>query len=448
MLGSPIGSEAFCQQYLLDKFETKYMPLFPQITKLKHPHAAWRMWKILNVSSGLTHIFRTTPTKCILGVLPQIEKKMRQFLGEAVFGCTFTEQEWAIVQFPFDLGGWNVIPLEILAACGYLASILANKTAIVSLRPNSSMRIEKEIQETIALIYQICPKAKLPELNSSTKQRELVRACMEPRLEDFLAKADQRTKALLRGQQQEHASKWKHAAHTAETFMPGELFQISARYSIGKPIPFTEKMCPCCQKRALDPFGDHALICMTTGDVVHRHNDLFRPLVAEARSGMIGLSVEETLHKTETSTYRPDFIISRGIPGFCDEPVGLDMVVTCPLNKTLISKAAKQDLASAMVASDRKDKEQKEDLEKINYGFMPLALETTGGHSKEVATLVHFIAKEKQLMTGIPFGENATYLWELLSVTLQRANAFAIKKRYFETLPDKEVKESRGYSGV
>jgi len=151
---------------------------------------------------------------------------------------------------------------------------------------------------------------------------------------------------------------------------------------------------------------------------------------------MIGLSVEETIRKTETSTYRPDIILSRGIPGYHDGPIGLDIVVTCPLNKTQISKAAGRDLASAIAASDRKDSEQRDALKKIHYGFMPLAFETTGGHTEEVETLVHYIAKEKQLMTGTPFGENATYLWELLSVTLQRANAFAIKKRYFELIPD------------
>jgi len=33
-------------------------------------------------------------------------------------------------------------------------------------------------------------------------------------------------------------------------------------------------------------------------------------------------------------------------------------------------------------------------------------------------------------------GDEAGGDWELLSTTLQRANAFAIKKRYYETLPN------------
>jgi len=38
-------------------------------------------------------------------------------------------------------------------------------------------------------------------------------------------------------------------------------------------------------------------------------------------------------------------------------------------------------------------------------------------------------------MTGIPFSENVTRLWELLSTTLQRANASAIKKRTMKRCP-------------
>jgi len=39
-------------------------------------------------------------------------------------------------------------------------------------------------------------------------------------------------------------------------------------------------------------------------------------------------------------------------------------------------------------------------------------------------------------MTGILFSENVTRIWELLPTALHRANAFAIKKRYYETLPN------------
>lgn len=258
---------------------------------------------------------------------------------------------------------------------------------------------------------------------------------MESQAKLILDTSDERTQALLRGQSQQHASMWKHATHTPEMFIPGDLFRIMGRYSIGRAILSNPHNCPSCGETSLDPYGDHALICMPMGDVVHRHNDIYRVLITEARLGMISLSVEDTILKTAKSTYRADFLIPTGIPRISDRPTAFDVVVTCPLNQTLVKRAAANDLASADAAEKRKYKEQKEDLEKLGYGFVPVPFETTGGHTALVATLVHYLAQQKAIMTGIPFAENVTRLWELLSVTLQRANAFAIKRRYLQLLP-------------
>jgi hypothetical protein len=440
VLGTPIGTETYEGKFVVDRFNRNCLSVFPLITSLNHPHVAWRLFKRLNVQSGIVHILRTTPPESLLSSFPEIESKIRKFLGEAVFCCVLTDKEWAIVQLPFDLGGWNVTPLEILSPCAYLASLLANKDAILSLRPGAAERHDAKIQAITALIKKICPNAKLPELKPTTKQRELVRACMEARAADLLANADERTRALLRGQQQKHASLWKHATSSPDTFFPKDISRIMNQYSIAHPlIPQGElQRCPSCEKVLLDPFGDHALICMPDGDVVHRHNDLYQPLIADARSGMISLSVETTIMKTENSTYRGDFLFSRGIPGYCDNPTVFDMVITNPMNKTTVRRAARNGLATAQQASRRKDREQADDLRDLNYDFMPLPFETTGGHTPEVAILVHYIAQQKEIMTGIPFGENAKRLWERLSVILQRANAFAIKRRHVQLLSSKK----------
>ena len=47
-------------------------------------------------------------------------------------------------------------------------------------------------------------------------------------------------------------------------------------------------------------------------------------------------------------------------------------------------------------------------------------------------------SQQKAVMAGIPFAENVTRLWQLLSVTLQRSNAFAIKRRLSEQMPQGE----------
>ena len=169
--------------------------------------------------------------------------------------------------------------------------------------------------------------------------------------------------------------------------------------------------------------------------MVHRHNDIYAVLVAEARQGCISISIEQKIDKTQTSTYRSDFLLTRGIPGYTQRATQADLVVTCPFNKTSVRAAAKYDLNTALDAEDRKNREQKDDLNALDFDFLPLAFESTGGHTEAVEVLVNYICQQKAIMTNVPFAEHSTRLWQLLSVTLQRANAVALHRRLKESLP-------------
>jgi len=67
--------------------------------------------------SGQVHVFRTTPPQLIQSAFPETEACIRAFLGTAVFCCTRTDLEWSVIQLPFDLGGLELHPFEILAPC-------------------------------------------------------------------------------------------------------------------------------------------------------------------------------------------------------------------------------------------------------------------------------------------------------------------------------------------
>src|SRR5689334_2397706 len=84
----------------------------------------------------------------------------------------------------------------------------------------------------------------------------------------------------------------------------------------------------------------------------------------------------------------------------------------------------------------------------VNYDFAPLAFETTGGCTTEADILIHYISKQKELMTGIPFAENCARIWEALSVTFQKANASAMKRRDTELLPEPEDEDEPHYLTV
>jgi hypothetical protein len=434
-LGSPIGSDEFCLEYFLARFKRNYEPIMEKIIALKHPAAAWRLWQRLCVEGGMTHLFRSTPPHLLSPGFAEIEEKIRNFVEAAIFGRKVTDLQWKLCQLPFALSGWNFIPFDVLAPCAYLSSLLANKEAFLKLRPNASDRYEKEIQSTAELIIKTNPSAKLPDLSSTPKQKDLVRAVMESRMETLLETVDTRTRALIIGQRQTHASLWKNAVHTAEMFINPEVFQIAALFSIGAEIFPEVERCPVCNEADLDKYGDHALVCQTLGGVVHRHNDAYKVFVQEARHGLVAINVEHVIQITPEKTYKADIVLPYGIPGLLSQRTALDLVVTTNFCRTMVKAAAKEDLATAEKGADRKDKEHEEDLKKVGFMFCPLAFEATGGHTPEVSNIANYFITQNSLMTGRPFTELSVNFWQRLSVTLQRSNATAIlfrRKRLIE----------------
>jgi len=433
-LGSPIGSPEFCAKWLTNRFKVNYEPLMDKIAALNHPSAAWRLWQRLSLEGGMIHVFRSTPPHLLEKSFPQIEKKIRSFVGAAIFGRLLSDQEWKICQLTFSLGGWNFIPFEVLAPCAYLSSLLANRDAVLALRNDATTRYDDEIKAITELILKNDPSAILPDLKSIPKQKDLVRAVMESRAATLLESVDARTKALLIGQRQPHSTLWKTAAHTAELFMAPEIFQTAALFSIGaKQVPV--EICPVCKKVELDAFGDHALICMKEGHVVHRHNDAYRVFVTEARGACLPINVEKIIPITAEESYKADIFLPYGIPGLSSRSTALDLTITTNFNKTMVKGAAKSDLVAALSGENRKEADHEGDLNARGYDFIPLAFEATGGHSLVVNPIAHYLISQRAFMQGIPFTELAVNFWQRLSVSIQKSNATAIRERMKSLIP-------------
>jgi hypothetical protein len=439
-LGSPMGEEPFCNFWFLDRFNKLYKPMMIKIEELHHPTAAWRLWGRLSVEGGMIHALRSTPLQLLEKTFPEIEKAIRSFVEKAIFGRKLTDLQWSICQLPFSLGGWNFVPFEVLAPCAYLSSLLANREAVLALRPDATARIDDEIKSVTELILKNNPSARLPDLKSIPKQKTLVRAVMESRANTLLEQVDPRTKALIIGQRQPHAALWKTAAHTAEHFMAPEIFQSAALFSVGA-TQLPEELCPVCNKDFLDVYGDHALICKREGNVVHRHNDAYRVFVSEARKGCIPLRVEQKIHITPDETYSADILLPYGIPGLSQRSTAFDLTITTNFNKTMVGKAAKKDLAAAQSGEDRKSNEHETDLDKRGFDFFPLAFEATGGHCDQVAPIAHYFISQHSLMTGIPFSELSVNFWTRLSLSIQRSNATAILWRKKRLIPHDQESE-------
>jgi hypothetical protein len=452
MLGSPIGSEEYCVCYVLDRFKNNYKPIMDKVVHLHHPHAAWRVWQRLSISAGFVHLFRTTPTRLIERAFEVIEKETRDFLSLTIFGHSLTDDEWLIVQLPFALGGWNVIPFRILAPAGYLSSLLANRKAITLQYLDAAPVVDAEINATIELLTKQNPSAKLPDPKETTKMRDYVQACMEPIALEFLQRKDAdlvHKQAALRGQMQKGSHEWKHAECTAEMFIDAPIFQNQANASIGADLfpnsRNTREICPACKKDTLDPQGAHAYGCKKTGDVVQRHDAIRDLFVGEARAAGIAAEREMTLKLSGNSTYKPDFAFPLGVPGLTARHTAFDLVVINNLAASHVARAATEALYAAKLGETHKNQAHKADLKAIGVDFIPIAFELTGGHVAGIEPVIAYMMGQKALLTGQTFPELMAHFWQLLSVTLQRHLGSSVQRRRIMALDapyEREDKEN------
>ena len=76
----------------------------------------------------------------------------------------------------------------------------------------------------------------------------------------------------------------------------------------------------------------------------------------------------------------------------------------------------------------RASTEQRQNCKAAGFDFVPLAFEATGGHSKKVDQVAHYLLQQKQIYLGVPFEESTPRFWQLISVTVWSSNAFAITR--------------------
>jgi hypothetical protein len=404
--------------------------------------AAWRLWQRLSLTGGMTHIFRTTPTELLQEELAAIGARIRQFAEAAIFGRKLEEKEWRLAEMPFALGGWSFVPLDVIAPCSYLASLLANKEAIVEMRsPEVLARLEAKISTTVALIQQTTPSAKLPELKATTKQADLVHAVMAARLAQLESEQCEKMRAWMRGLRQKHASAWKTAEATLDTWMEPRLFQTAVLLSVGAEVCEKDQYCSLCRKVELDAHCHHALLCSHEAMPTKRHNEITRLFVKTAREGALSVSYEVTYQHSAERTYRADFVLAHGVPGKTKGTTGFDVTLTNTTAGYVVGRAARKDLGAALAGEDRKIRECKEELAKLGIDFCPIAFEVTGGHSPVVEEVVHYLVDQQSIMTGIPFSELVTRFWQLASIKIWSANAYAVTRCRTEILYRDDLSE-------
>ncbi len=383
-----------------------------------------------------SHLGRTTPTRYVESVLPELEKAVRSFFERAIIGKSLSELQWEIAQLPFRFGGWHLIPPKVLFVCGFLASLNAGSDQTLALNPKGKTWIEDELKGAIVLFQQLCPSAAPFVLTPTTTQSDLVNHVMESRFKELLERVPDDFRTLLLCNSQPHASAWKNAPPKIQNKLDHVPFQMLARYSLRVQIIPTPVVCPNHKGKkqyVINKYGDHAIHCTTDGHLVQRHNGCYRPIVVDLRLALIPCSVETVIMFQNLSTYRTDIMTAEAIPGLTLRKTALDFTITNPFASYMKSKSSKEALAAARSGNDRKVKENLDCLKTVGCDFLALSFEATGGCTLETEKCIQYILSQKALVQNMSFSEVSTEFWQSLSITMQLANGRALYERL--TLP-------------
>ena len=137
-------------------------------------------------------------------------------------------------------------------------------------------------------------------------------------------------------------------------------------------------------------FSDYVLSCSSSSDHIARHNDT-RDLVFRACRSANLSPVLEAKDLSESSRRRPGDIF---IPNWAhSSPASLDVILTCPLKSTSITRAAEILGYSCKLAEELKSAASAEHCEHSGVEFIPPAFKTSGGLGSSATSFLTVLAE-------------------------------------------------------
>ena len=172
----------------------------------------------------------------------------------------------------------------------------------------------------------------------------------------------------------------------------------------------------------MDSSGDHAVFCAATG-LAKRHNRIRDCLLLLGRDAGWNPELEVSLTTSDpgggTLHPRPVDVLFRTAES---RPLAVDVTVVQPL-RPCNNIVAVDNCAAAANAENAKSVAQAPGCHRAGSGFIPFALETTGGFGPKATTLFKRICRTASIRSGEPIAEVLGIAAALLSVALAKGRA-------------------------
>ena len=377
----------------------------------------------------INHLLRSLPPIPSLSI--QIFDQHQRVCLERIVSRPLTDLQWQLALLPTIKGGLGLRCASNTQLPAYLASRIAtwhNVAAITG--PLLNIRESQDLKNATDKFLEQVPEFDLEEHWGVERglQKRFSSYIIKQQVGSFFEQSDSLTRANTLSFTLPHATDYlfaKPSRNLGLKFTNSE-FRITLCRQLRVQIFDKTLTCIACNTSLMDSFGDHALSCSSSRDRIARHNDT-RDLVFHAcRSA--GLSpVLEAKGLSATSRRRPgDVFIPNWKHG---SPAAVDVTLTCPLQSTVINKAAEEVGYACKLAEERKFAASAELCQQSGLDFIPLALETSGGFGSCATSFLTVLAERCADNNMRDRVIEKRQLFQRINVAVHRSNANMILSR-------------------
>ena len=264
-------------------------------------------------------------------------------------------------------------------------------------------------------------------LQERPTQAQLTRPVYVRKFARLLARSSYIHRARLRSVARVHAGAFLEAVPIGQLKMMSTHFAVALQLRLGAPVYAVgmPPLCPKCHKSS-DRRGHHAMSCATTSDRIIKHDTVCDIVAGKGKEA--GLHTQrEVRNIVPDSRARPGDVVMYNWEG--GRTVALDITVVSPVAETVVREAADEGGAAAAAAELLKDDKALEACAQQDIDFLPLALESFGGWGKLALTFFRKLGRLIAQRSGRPESLETRYMFQSMSVALQRGNAIMIQER-------------------
>jgi hypothetical protein len=425
VLGSPVGSPAFCNDVLEDRIQ-KIKNAIEKLPLLENPQAQFVLLRSCLSFPKFAYNLRTCDPRHSRAHFNLFDEAQRRSL-ESILSSPLTPEHWYQAALPVSLGGMGLRLAEAHSPAAFCSSISQTASLVNLMLGEQSCR--RPVFDALQMLRDLTGDMSWTQasLMEPLQQRTLSHKIDEVTHQVLITKAhSERDLARLKSVALQHSGDWLNVIPSKAlglSLHPKE-FCVSACYRLGIPIFDSDGTCPECNLCS-DQHGDHAVSCGSDGDRKGRHDRLRDAIFATAQAASLAPK-KEAPSLIPGSLARPADVY---IPMWRGFKTAFDVTVINPLQQAHKHHAAITAGYALGVARDRKMNLYAQDCRNNDITFVPLPVETFGGWDD---TAVDHLREMARMMSGRNHTQNSVairHFFQRLSITLQRGNANLLLSR-------------------